>query len=97
PAADISLAEIVEALEGPIGMTECSIAEGQCDREAQCGVRGSWQQINSVLDHTLRSVSLADMLKPPPARPVSIRPAPSKPGPIKQIAASVKTGEATTE
>ena len=34
PASEISLAEIVEALEGPLGMTECSIAEGQCDREA---------------------------------------------------------------
>ena len=62
--ADISLAEIVEAIEGPIGMTECSIAEGQCDRQSQCGVRGSWQQISSVLEHTLRAVSLADMLKP---------------------------------
>jgi FeS assembly SUF system regulator len=62
-AADISLAEIVEALEGPIGVTECSLAEGQCDRESQCGVRGSWQQVNSVLDNALRAVSLEDMLK----------------------------------
>ena len=68
PATEISLAEIVEALEGPLGMTECSIAEGQCDREAQCGVRGSWQRINSVLDDALRAVSLADMMKPPPAK-----------------------------
>jgi FeS assembly SUF system regulator len=97
PAADISLAEIVEALEGPIGMTECSVAEGQCDRESQCGVRGSWQQINSVLDHTLRAMSLADMLKPPPARPASIKPAPIRSAPIRQIAATVKTGGATTE
>ncbi|MFZ0871279.1 MAG: SUF system Fe-S cluster assembly regulator [Rhodanobacter sp.] len=97
PAADISLAEIVEALEGPIGMTECSVAEGQCDRESQCGVRGSWQQINSVLDHTLRAVSLADMLRPPPTRPASIKSAPIKPAPIGQIAVTLKTGEATTE
>ena len=61
-ARDISLAQIVEALEGPIGMTECSIAEGQCERESQCNVRGSWQQVNSVLSVALRSVSLADML-----------------------------------
>ena len=87
PATDISLAEIVEALEGPIGMTECSVAEGQCDRESLCGVRGSWQQINSVLDHTLRAVSLADMLKPPPVRPTA----------IQKIAVTVKAGEVTTE
>ena len=63
-AREISLAQIVEALEGPIGMTECSLAEGQCDRESRCNVRGSWQQVNGVLANALRAVSLADMLKP---------------------------------
>ncbi|NUR22552.1 SUF system Fe-S cluster assembly regulator [Frateuria sp.] len=63
PAPEISLAQIVEAMEGPIGMTECSV-EGQCDREAQCGVRGSWRRISNVLDGALRAVSLADMLQP---------------------------------
>jgi len=63
-AREISLAQIVEALEGPIGMTECSLAEGQCERESRCNVRGSWQQVNGVLANALRAVSLADMLKP---------------------------------
>ena len=85
PAGVISLAEIVEALEGPIGMTECGVADGQCDREAMCSVRGSWQRINSVLERTLRGISLADMLKPVPAPPK------------RKIAATVKTGEALTE
>jgi FeS assembly SUF system regulator len=64
PASEISLAQIVEAMEGPIGMTECSVAEGNCDRAPQCGVRGSWQQVSSALDGMLRGMSLADMLKP---------------------------------
>ncbi|GLQ89659.1 SUF system Fe-S cluster assembly regulator [Dyella flagellata] len=69
PAQQISLAAIVEAIEGPLGMTECTLSEGQCEREAQCGVRGSWQRINHVLDNALRTMSLADMLRPvaPPA------------------------------
>ncbi|TAL90880.1 MAG: SUF system Fe-S cluster assembly regulator [Rhodanobacter sp.] len=83
PASTISLAEIVEALEGPIGMTECGVAEGQCDRESQCSVRGSWQLINSVLEQTLRGVSLADMLEPL--------------SPKRKIAVTVKTGETITE
>ncbi|MFC3650585.1 SUF system Fe-S cluster assembly regulator [Dyella humi] len=66
PAQQISLAEIVEAIEGPLGMTECTLSEGQCDREAQCGVRGSWQRINHVLDNALRAMTLADMLQPAP-------------------------------
>ena len=83
PASDISLAEIIEALEGPIGMTECSVAEGQCDRESECGVRGSWQKINSVLDNALRAVSLAEMLKSQPD--------------LRKIALTVTSAEATTE
>jgi len=93
PAGEISLAEIVEALEGPIGMTECSVAEGQCDRESQCGVRGSWQLVNNVLDNALRAVSLADMLKPQPPRP----PRRIAVVPLSEIAMPAKARRVTTE
>ena len=63
-AVDISLAEIVVALEGPIAVTDCSLGVGQCDRESRCNVRGSWQQISTILDAALRAVSLADMRRP---------------------------------
>ncbi len=64
PATDINLAEIVEALEGPLGMTECSVAAGQCDFESHCSVRGNWQRINRAVDGALKAMSLADMLQP---------------------------------
>lgn len=67
PAGEITLAAIIEAMEGPIGMTECSVAQGQCEREALCGVRGSWRQVSDAVDGALRAVSLADMLQPPPS------------------------------
>jgi FeS assembly SUF system regulator len=73
PAGEISLAAIVEAMEGPIGMTECSVSHGQCERESLCGVRGSWRQVSDVVDGALRSVSLADMLKPAPPPPAARR------------------------
>ncbi|HEY8585446.1 MAG TPA: SUF system Fe-S cluster assembly regulator [Rhodanobacter sp.] len=88
-ATDISLAAIVEAIEGPIGMTECSVAEGQCDREAQCGVRGSWQLVNDVLDGALRAVSLSDMLKSRSAQRIAI--------PVAAIARPAKSRGVTTE
>jgi FeS assembly SUF system regulator len=71
PAAKISLADIVEALEGPIAVTECGLVEGLCERESRCGVRSSWQQISLVLDRALRAVSLADILKPAPPRRIA--------------------------
>ena len=66
PATDISLIEIVEAMEGPLAMTECSVHDGQCGIEASCGVRANWRRINDVVADALRGVSLAQMLGPAP-------------------------------
>ncbi len=66
--AEISIAEIVIAMEGPISMTECSAQSGLCDHERHCGMRGNWQRISQAIETALRSVSLADMQKPPPGR-----------------------------
>lgn len=65
---DITVAAIVEAMEGPIGMTECSTHEGQCGHESHCGVRVNWRKISHAIEEALASVTLADMIKPP-ARP----------------------------
>ena len=69
PAA-ISLVEIVEAMEGPLGMTECSLHDGHCGIEQSCGVRANWRRINDVVADALRGVSLAEMLQPPTPAPV---------------------------
>jgi FeS assembly SUF system regulator len=62
--ADINLVDIVEAIEGPLAMTECSIHDGHCDIEQSCGARANWRRINDVVADALRNVSLADMLMP---------------------------------
>src|SRR5690606_24590391 len=62
PAADISLVEIVEAMEGPLAMTECSLDHGECGISQQCAVRANWRRISDVVADALRSVSLAQML-----------------------------------
>ena len=69
-AADISLVEIVEAMEGPLGMTECSVPSGQCGIAHSCGVQANWRRINDVVAEALGNISLAQMLEPPqrPAR-----------------------------
>lgn len=71
----ISVADVVEAFEGPIGMTECSAHGSACVHESQCGVRGHWRLISRAVDNALRGVSLADMLRPVPrsSRHVPIR------------------------
>ncbi|KGM54501.1 Rrf2 family transcriptional regulator [Lysobacter daejeonensis GH1-9] len=66
PADTITLFAIVEAMEGPLGMTECSVHEGNCGIEQQCGIRANWRRINDVVADALRAVTLAQMLQPPP-------------------------------
>jgi DNA-binding IscR family transcriptional regulator len=53
-------------------MTECSAHAGMCDHEPHCGVRVNWQRINQAIAAALAGVSLADMLKTPPRRNVTI-------------------------
>ena len=65
--ARISLIEIVEATEGPLAMTECSLHADVCGIEHSCGVRANWRRINDVVADALRGVTLADMLAPAPA------------------------------
>jgi len=74
-AGDISLVEIVEAMEGPLGMTECSLHAGNCGIEHSCGVRANWRRINDVVADALRGVTLAQMLAPPPRHPRKAIPA----------------------
>ena len=72
PADRITIAEIVTAMEGPIGMTECSAQAGLCGHEPHCGVRVNWQRINQAIAQALDGVSVADMVKPAPKRHATI-------------------------
>jgi len=63
-ALDISVAEIIAAIEGPIAMTECSVEEGLCAQEAICSLRGNWQRISIAIAKAMAGVSLAEMAQP---------------------------------
>jgi FeS assembly SUF system regulator len=62
--AEISVAEVIAAIEGPIAMTECSVEEGLCSQEDNCGLRSNWQRISLAVAQALRDVSLAEMSAP---------------------------------
>jgi FeS assembly SUF system regulator len=69
---EISVADIVTAMEGPIGMTECCAHSGICDHESHCGVRVNWQRISDAIRTALEGVTLADMLTHPTRRAINI-------------------------
>ncbi len=64
PAA-ISVAEIVEAVDGPIALTSCVSGDVQdCAMEGHCAIRGHWPPINRAVRAALAAVSLADLVQP---------------------------------
>lgn len=61
-ADSISLLDMVAALEGPVAVTECATgADCSCEQELNCGLRENWSMVNSLLERTLESYSLAQM------------------------------------
>jgi Rrf2 family protein len=62
PASEISMLEIVEAIEGPIALNRCTTTPVQCDKVAQCAVHPIWQKAQDYMVDLLRSTMLADLL-----------------------------------
>jgi FeS assembly SUF system regulator len=60
-ADDISAADIIDALEGPVSITECSASDSHCDIEDVCNVGNTWQRINVAIRRALQEVSLVDL------------------------------------
>lgn len=65
PAAAISLADIIEAVEGPIALTSCVDAERHdCALEGSCKVQPHWPIVNKALRGALADVSLVQLARP---------------------------------
>ncbi len=76
PAMDISAADIISALEGPLAITECSADDAHegCVRQEHCDVSGHWPRINQAIHTALQSISLAEMSRPQSPPPVRFHP-----------------------
>src|SRR5215467_9521900 len=61
PATQISAAAILDALEGPVALTDCSAGHGNCGIEATCRVGRVWQRLNLAIRRSLSEVSLAQL------------------------------------
>lgn len=60
-ANEISAADIINALEGPVTITECSASDSHCDYESICSVGGAWQRINVAIRRALGDMNLNDL------------------------------------
>lgn len=61
---EISIASLIESMDGPIAITECAglgKGEGECKVQATCPSHGKWDKVNNAIRVALESVTLADM------------------------------------
>ena len=69
PAKCIWIIEIIEALEGPVAITECSVPSSvRCDDTEHCGLHGHWTRINAAVRQTLADMSLEEVCRPLPSK-----------------------------
>jgi FeS assembly SUF system regulator len=58
----LSVASIIQAIEGPIALTACVDGSSEtCEVESLCLLRGTWDTVNSAIREALECVSLADV------------------------------------
>lgn len=68
PAGEISLADIVEAVEGPIALTMCSDSNNhECILDAHCRVKPHIGIVGTAVRGALEAVSLDSLAEPPSA------------------------------
>lgn len=64
PANEISVAQVIDALEGPLELTSCVHGKtGDCQIEKSCPMRGGWDAINGTIYNVLKDLTIADMAK----------------------------------
>jgi len=63
-AEEISVVDIIRAMEGDFAMTECCENISHCGLHSVCTLRSNWQTINQKIHSFLASLSIKDMLEP---------------------------------
>jgi FeS assembly SUF system regulator len=62
-ASGISAADIINAVEGPVALTECASGVGNCGIETTCTVGHSWQRVSLAIRRSLTGISLNDLVR----------------------------------
>lgn len=66
PPEDISVADIIGAIEGPLSLTAC-VDDGEtvCEHTSICGMSGNWDRVNRKVVAVLESINLTEMAPKP--------------------------------
>ncbi|MCI5956442.1 MAG: Rrf2 family transcriptional regulator [Clostridiales bacterium] len=62
---ETSLRDIIDAVEGPIELSECASVGSACQKSGTCPVRWVWQRVTDSINAELEKIKLSDMLTQP--------------------------------
>ena len=60
----ITIADVVEAIEGPVGLVECVSHPGLCEQEQCCPTSVNWKRLNDAVKEVLGSIAISEMVDP---------------------------------
>jgi Rrf2 family protein len=61
PAAEVTVGEIVEVIDGPVALNECVVAGRPCKRRKDCSLAPVWDRAQTAMMDVLMSTTLADL------------------------------------
>jgi FeS assembly SUF system regulator len=61
---EISITDVIAAIEGPMALTECSTDFSECNLESCCPIKTNQQIINKAVQGVLERITLADLIEP---------------------------------
>lgn len=59
---NVSIIDLIQALEGPFAITECNLGHQHCSSETLCAIRSPWLHINEMITKALSSIKLSDLV-----------------------------------
>jgi FeS assembly SUF system regulator len=66
----IGVAEVIEAVDGPIALTACVDGfSSECESLCLCPMRGRWTPVNTAVQQAVAAITLADMMGTQPQAP----------------------------
>jgi Rrf2 family protein len=71
----ISVADVIQAIDGPVTVTACSTEEGNCEQFAKCNVRDPLWRVRERILSALGECTIAELATEPPVIASSARPA----------------------
>jgi len=63
PAAEVTIKDVIEAVEGPIFLNICLAAPGECDRDHVCPMHAVWEEAQQKMMEVLARTSFGEMAK----------------------------------